>query len=136
MFIPRLLKDAKKNSRLMGLSKPRPKRKVDKMKSIPMRENMEVTLSAIIKALIWLGVACTAMMGVLLVVSIRARKRVDSGQRPALWRHVNPEPGRQIVLTQWTMGPLLDASEEDKAIEGDHFNNPQGTHDRRPAVRS
>ena len=91
MFIPRLLKDAKKNSRLMGLSKPRPKRKVDKMKKIPMRENMEVTLSAIIKALIWLGVACTAMMGVFVAVSMRALGAVNLRQKLALWRHANPK---------------------------------------------
>ena len=50
MFRPRLLKDAKKKSRLMGLSKPLPSRKVDKMKKMPRRENMEVTLSVIIIA--------------------------------------------------------------------------------------
>ena len=136
MFIPRLLKDAKKNSRLMGLSKPRPKRKVDKMKRIPMRENMEVTLSAIIKALIWLGVACTAMVGVLLAVSMRALERVNSGQRPALWRHANPQSGRQIVSTRRITEALLNDSERDKAIEGDYVNNPQDTHDRRAAVKS
>ena len=120
MFIPRLLKDAKKNNRLMGLSKPRPKRKVDKMKRIPMRENMDVTLSAIIKALIWLGVASTAMVGVLLAVSMRVLQRVDSGQRPALWRHANPQSGRQIVSTPWITESRLDDSERDEAIEGDH----------------
>ena len=62
VFMPRLLKEAKKKSRLMGLSKPRASRKVDKMKRMPRRENMDVTLSAIIRALIWLGVACTAMV--------------------------------------------------------------------------
>ena len=120
MFIPRLLKDAKKNKRLMGLSKPRPKRKVDRMKRIPMRENMDVTLSAIIKALIWLGVASTAMMGVLLAVSMRALQRVDSGQRPAWWRHANPQSARRIVSTRWITESRLDDSERDEAIEGDH----------------
>ena len=47
----------------MGLSKPLPRRKVDKMKTMPRREKIDVTLSAIIKALTWLGVAWTAMMG-------------------------------------------------------------------------
>ena len=62
MFMPRLLNDAKKKSRLMGLSKPRPRRKVDSMKRMPTRERMDVTLSVIIMALTWLGVALTAMM--------------------------------------------------------------------------
>lgn len=61
--MPRLLNDAKKKSRLMGLSKPLPSRKVDKMKRMPRRENMDVTLSVIIMALTWLGVAVTTMMG-------------------------------------------------------------------------
>lgn len=47
----------------MGLSKPLPRRKVDKMKRMPRRENMDVTLSVIIIALTWLGVAFTAMTG-------------------------------------------------------------------------
>ena len=98
MFIPRLLKDAKKNSRLMGLSKPRPRRKVDKMKVIPRREKMEVTLSAIIMALIWPELGFTAMMGVLLAVSMRALRKVDLGQWPGLWRHRKPEIGRQNGL--------------------------------------
>ena len=63
MLIPRLLKDAKKKSRLMGLSKPLPRRKVDRMKKMPRREKMDVTLSVIIMAFTWLGVAFTAMMG-------------------------------------------------------------------------
>ena len=63
IFMPRLLKDAKKKSRFMGLSKPLPRRKVDKMKRMPRRENMDVTLSVIIIALTWLGVAFTAMTG-------------------------------------------------------------------------
>ena len=63
MFMPRLLKEAKKKRRLMGLSKPLPRRKVDKMKRMPRREKMEVTLSAIMIASSWLGVASTAMMG-------------------------------------------------------------------------
>ena len=91
MFIPRLLKDAKKNNRLMGLSKPRPKRNVDRMKRIPMRENMEVTLSAIIKAFVWLGVACTAMAGVLLAVEglIRGAKiSVVAAWKPAMRKTV------------------------------------------------
>ena len=49
-FMPRLLKEAKKKSRLMGLSKPFASRKVDKMKKMPSREKMEVTLSVIIMA--------------------------------------------------------------------------------------
>ena len=71
---------------------------MDKMKRIPMRENMEVTLSAIIKALIWLEVACTAMLGVLLAVSMRGLRRVDSGQRPALWWHAKPQIGKRNCL--------------------------------------
>ena len=71
IFMPRLLKDAKKKSRLMGLSKPLASRKVDKMKRMPRRENMDVTLSAIIRALIWLGVACAAMVGDSFAGSIR-----------------------------------------------------------------
>ena len=63
MFMPRLLKDAKKKRRLMGLSKPLPRRKVERMKRMPRRERMDVTLSVIIIALTWLGVAFTAMMG-------------------------------------------------------------------------
>lgn len=63
MFMPRLLNDAKKKSRLMGLSKPLPSRKVDKMKKMPRREIMDVTLSVIAIALIWPGVALTAMTG-------------------------------------------------------------------------
>lgn len=63
IFIPRLLKEAKKKSRLMGLSKPLPRRKVDKMKMMPRRENIDVTLSAIMIALSWLAVACESMMG-------------------------------------------------------------------------
>ena len=63
MFIPKLLKEAKKKSRLMGLSKPLPRRKVDKMKKTPRRDNMDVTLSAIMIALSWLGLACRSMMG-------------------------------------------------------------------------
>ena len=63
IFMPRLLNDAKKKSRFMGLSKPLPRRKVDKMKRMPRRENMDVTLSVIIIALTWLGVAFTAMTG-------------------------------------------------------------------------
>ena len=63
MFMPRLLKDAKKNSLLMGLSKPLARRKVDRMKRIPTRENMDVTLSVMIIALSWLGVGFNAMMG-------------------------------------------------------------------------
>lgn len=47
----------------MGLSKPLPRRKVDRMKRMPRREKMDVTLSAIIMALTWLGVGLTAMMG-------------------------------------------------------------------------
>lgn len=133
MFIPRLLKDAKKKSRLMGLSKPRPSRKVDKMKRIPIREKMEVTLSAIIMAFFWLAVTPTAMMGVLLAVSTRALGRVDSGQWQALWRHTSPQTGRQMVSTRWMTEPVLDDFEGDKAIEGDHVNGPQGIHDRREA---
>lgn len=63
MFMPRLLKEAKKKSRLMGLSKPLPRRKVDRMKRMPRRESVDVTLSVIIIALTWLGVAFTTMMG-------------------------------------------------------------------------
>lgn len=63
MFMPKLLNDAKKKSRLMGLSNPLPKRNVDKMKRMPRREKIDVTLSVIIIALTWLGVALTAMMG-------------------------------------------------------------------------
>ena len=89
--MPRLLKDAKKNSRLMGLSKPRPRRKVDKMKRIPKRENMEVTLSAIIMAFTWLGVGCTAMMDdCLLDQGERLLDGVDSEQRPALLAACKP----------------------------------------------
>lgn len=61
--MPKLLNDAKKKSRLIGLSKPLPRRKVDRMKRMPRRENMDVTLSVIIIALTWLGVAVTAMTG-------------------------------------------------------------------------
>ena len=63
MFMPKLLNDAKKKSRLIGLSKPLPSRKVARMKRMPRRENMEVTLSVIIIALTWPGVAVTAMTG-------------------------------------------------------------------------
>ena len=51
MFMPRLLKEAKKKRRLMGLSKPLANRKVDRMKKMPSRESMEVTRSVIIIAL-------------------------------------------------------------------------------------
>lgn len=63
MFMPKLLKEAKKKSRLMGLSKPLARRKVDKMKKTPRRENMDVTLSAIMIASSWLVLACWSMMG-------------------------------------------------------------------------
>lgn len=63
MFMPRLLKEAKKKSRLMGLLKPLARRKVDRMKRMPRRENIDATLSVIAIALIWLCVALTAMTG-------------------------------------------------------------------------
>ena len=61
MFMPRLLHDAKKMRRLMGLSKPLPSRNVDKMKRMPSKEKMEATLSVTDIALIWPGVALTAI---------------------------------------------------------------------------
>ena len=60
--MPRLLHDAKKIRRLMGLSKPRPSRKVDKMKRMPSKEKMEATLSVTDMALIWRGVAVTVIL--------------------------------------------------------------------------
>ena len=63
MFMPKLLNEAKKKRRLIGLSKPLARRKVDRMKRMPRREKMDVTLSVIIIALTWLGVASTPMMG-------------------------------------------------------------------------
>ena len=49
-------------SRLMGLSKPLPKRKVDRMKRMPSNERMEVTRSVTAMALIWPGEASNAMV--------------------------------------------------------------------------
>ena len=103
MFMPRLLKEAKKNSRLMGLSKPRPRRKVDKMKRMPMREKMEVTRSATIKALIWLGVACPAMMGVLFAGSMRALDGVVWAQRRALFYGGMQTLFRSTIFTTTSM---------------------------------
>ena len=73
------------------------------------------------------------MIGVLLAASMRALGRVDYGQRPASWRRANPQLGRQNVSIGWMTESLLDDSEGDKAIEPDHVNGPQGTHDRREA---
>ena len=56
----------------MGLSKPLPRRKVDRMKKMPRRENIDVTLSVIIIALTWLGVAVTAMTGDYLLDQVNA----------------------------------------------------------------
>ena len=53
MFIPRLLHDAAKTSRLMGLLKPLASRNVDKMKKMPSREKMEVIRSVMAKELSW-----------------------------------------------------------------------------------
>ena len=53
MLMPRLLHDAAKMSRLMGLSKPLPKRKVDRIKNIPNREIVEETLSVMLIAFTW-----------------------------------------------------------------------------------
>ena len=85
-LMPRLLKDAKKKSRLMGLSKPLASKKVDRMKKMPRRDNMAETLSAIIIALIWPGVACTAMMGDYLLDGRgwRPLRSVNSAHRVAL----------------------------------------------------
>ena len=52
MFIPRLLHDAANTSRLIGLLKPLPSRNVDRMKNIPSREKMDVTLSVTANVLI------------------------------------------------------------------------------------
>ena len=38
-----------------------------------------------------------------------------------------------MVSTRWMTERLLNDSEGDKAIEGDHVNGPQSTHDRREA---
>lgn len=53
IFIPRLLHDAAKTSRLMGLLKPLASRNVDKMKNMPSREKMEVIRSVMAKELSW-----------------------------------------------------------------------------------
>ena len=53
MFIPRLLHDAAKTNRLMGLLKPLASRNVDKMKKMPRREKMEVIRSVMAKELSW-----------------------------------------------------------------------------------
>lgn len=63
----------------MGLSKPLPRRYVDKMKMMPIKEKMDVTLSVTAMALIWLGVASAAMM-IDLVVSIGAHASVNAGR--------------------------------------------------------
>lgn len=77
MIMPKLLHDAKNMRRLMGLSKPLPSRYVDKMKMMPSKEKMDVTLSVTAMALIWLGVASAAMMFEL-VVSIGAHPSVNA----------------------------------------------------------
>ena len=68
----------------MGLSKPRPRRKVDSMKRMPRRERMDVTLSVIIIAWTWLGVALTAMMAGHLQVN-RALEMVSSAPMLTIW---------------------------------------------------
>lgn len=49
MLVPRLLHEEKRMRRLMGLSKPRAKRKVEIMKTTPSREKEEVTRSVVDK---------------------------------------------------------------------------------------
>lgn len=56
IFIPRLLHDAAKTSRLMGLLKPLASRNVERMKNMPSREKMEVIRSVMAKELSWPGV--------------------------------------------------------------------------------
>ena len=56
MLVPRLLHEAKKMRRLMGLSKPRPSRNVEMMKTTPRREKAEVTRSVMERVSSRLGV--------------------------------------------------------------------------------
>ena len=77
--MPRLLHEARKMSRLMGLSKPLPSRKVESMKNIPSKEKMEVTLSVMAIALICFGVASIAMMAEAPVSSTGALQLVNAG---------------------------------------------------------
>lgn len=63
IFIPRLLHDAAKTSRLMGLLKPLANRNVDKMKNMPSSEKMEVIRSVIAKELSWPGVNAAGVVG-------------------------------------------------------------------------
>ena len=62
MLVPRLLHEAKKIKRLMGLSNPRAKRNVDRMKRIPSKEKIEVTRSVTSIALSWLGLNDRAIL--------------------------------------------------------------------------
>ncbi len=64
--MPRLLHDAAKTSRLMGLLKPLASRNVDRMKNMPSREKMEVIRSVMAKELSWPGVNAGVVADMLL----------------------------------------------------------------------
>lgn len=121
MFMPRLLKEAKKKSRLMGLSNPLPRRKVDKMKRMPRRENTDVTLSAIMIALSWLRVAWRSMMGDCLLGGREGQLSAKAGVVVACTQLVQTDSPLETVDDGASSGMSLKETRqwrESMAIEG------------------
>lgn len=118
IFPPRLLHDAKKIKRLIGLSKPRPSRNVVKMKKILRSEMMEVTLSVIPMALICPGVTLTAMTAT-----------VRFNRWTVLWHQYKCSTGKmtaskekKTMVKKWEL-----AKERDDLIIGGFGPNPNAT---------
>ena len=60
--MPKLLHEAKKINRLIGLSNPRHNRKVQRMKRIPSNEKIDVIRSVICMALSWLSLSVGSIL--------------------------------------------------------------------------